>query len=571
MTAAAGKQYEGLDRFECRKRVIQDLETLGLIEKIEDYTHQVSVSQRSGAALEPLVSTQWFMDVKDAAQASLEAVKSGRIKFTPKHWENVWEHWLTNIQDWCISRQLVWGHRIPAWTCDSCGDLHVEMEAPPKCKKCGHAAMTQDPDTLDTWFSSALWPFSVFGWPDKTEELARYYPTSVLITSYDILFFWVARMVMSGLTWMKDIPFRDVYFNSLVRDAHGQKMSKTKGNVIIDPIQNMDDYGTDALRFSLAIMAAPGTDISISKSRLEASRNFCNKLWNAARFVQMNLTPDVNLNIQPEFGEAEYWMTGRIRKCLEDVTRAIEAFRFHEAAETLYHLVWDDFCSTYIELAKVSLQNGSPSQKAAILRFLDILLRALHPFIPFVTEEIHEAVIQERLPKGEPQLLAERAWPLDEPILLKVTGGTHGLIPKFQEALSCILRLKAENSIDPAKRVPALCNLPELAQFTDAFKSLAKLESINFQNGDLASPTRALAVIEDGLVALELAGIKDPAAERAKLEKERDKLTKELDSLKARLSNPEFLTKAAPKAIEAQQQLAAEKEARLKAVLDLLL
>jgi len=569
MTAAAGKLYEGLDRFECRKRVIQDLETLGLIEKIEDYTHQVSVSQRSGAALEPLVSTQWFMDVKDAAQTSLDAVKSGRIKFTPRHWENVWEHWLTNIQDWCISRQLVWGHRIPAWNCDSCGELHVEMEAPPKCKKCGHKALTQDPDTLDTWFSSALWPFSVFGWPDKTEDLARYYPTSVLITSYDILFFWVARMVMSGLTWMKDIPFRDVYFNSLVRDAHGQKMSKTKGNVI-DPIQNMDDYGTDALRFSLAIMAAPGTDISISKSRLEASRNFCNKLWNAARFVQMNLTPDVNLNIQPDFGEAEYWMTWRIRKCLEDVTRAIETFRFHEAAETLYHLVWDDFCSTYIELAKVSLQNGAPSQKAAILRFLDILLRALHPFIPFVTEEIHEAVIQERLPKGEPPLLAERPWPLDEPIL-KVMGGTQGLIPKFQEALSCILRLKAENSIDPAKRVPALCNLRELAQFTDAFKSLAKLESINFQNGDLLSPTRAVAVIEDGLVALELAGIKDPAAERAKLEKERDKLTKELDSLKARLSNPEFLTKAAPKAIEAQQQLAAEKEARLKAVLDLLI
>ena len=565
MTADAGAKYKGLDRFEARKRVIEDLESLGLIEKIEDYTHQVSVSQRSGAPLEPLVSTQWFMDVKEAARASLEAVNSGRIKFTPQHWENVWEHWLNNIQDWCVSRQLVWGHRIPAWTCDSCEKLHVEMEAPSKCAACGHTALTQDPDTLDTWFSSALWPFSVFGWPEKTGDLKRYYPTDVLITSYDILFFWVARMVMAGLTWMDEVPFRAVYFNSLVRDEHGQKMSKTKGNVV-DPIQSMDDFGTDALRFSLAIMAAPGTDISISKSRLEASRNFCNKLWNAARFVQMNLTENVTLDIAPEFGEAEYWMTGRIRESLADAARAIEQFRFHEAAETLYHLVWDDFCSTYIELAKVNLQNGSTEQKAAILRFLDILLRALHPFVPFVTEEIHEAVMNGRRPSGEPALLAERSWPENDPIL-KIKGGNSALIPKFQEALSNILRLKAENSIDPARRVPALCNLPELAPFSEAFKSLAKLESMNFQTGDLSSKTRAIAVIEGGLVALELAGVKDPALEKAKLEKERDKLTQELQSLKARLNNPDFLSKAAQKAIESQQQLASEKEARLNVVL----
>jgi valyl-tRNA synthetase len=331
----------------------------------------------------------------------------------------------------------------------------------------------------------------------------------------------------------------------------------------------MDDYGTDALRFSLAIMAAPGTDIAISKSRLEASRNFCNKLWNAARFVQMNLAPDITLDIQPEFGEPEYWMNGRIRESLTDATKAIDAFRFHEAAETLYHLVWDDFCSTYIELAKARLQNGTSSQKAAILHFLDILLRALHPFVPFVTEEIHEAVIAERLPKGEPVLLAERSWPLDDP-LLKLEGGDRSLIPKFQEALSSILRLKAENSIDPAKRVPAFCNMPELAAFSDSFKTLAKLESITFQSGDLSSPTRAVAVIEGGVVALELAGAKDPAQERAKLEKERDKLTQDLQSLKARLNNPDFLSKAAPKAIEAQKQLAAEKEARLNAIVGVL-
>jgi len=568
MTAQAGKPYEGLDRFECRKKVVAELDALGLVEKIEEYVHQVAVSQRTGAVLEPLVSTQWFMDVKDAAKASLDAVRSGRIKFTPQHWENVWEHWLTNIQDWCISRQLVWGHRIPAWTCDKCGELHVEMEAPEKCQKCGHKALTQDPDTLDTWFSSALWPFSVFGWPNDTEDLKRYYPTSVLITSYDILFFWVARMTMAGLTWMKEIPFRDVYFNSLVRDEHGQKMSKTKGNVI-DPIQSMDEFGTDALRFSLAIMAAPGTDISISNSRMEASRNFCNKLWNAARFVQMSLGQEVTLGIQPKFGEAEYWMIGRLRQCIASATKAIEQFRFHEAAETLYHLVWDDFCSTYIELAKVALQSGSPAQKAAILHFLDILLRSLHPFVPYVTEEIHEAVIADRLPKGEDAMLAQRNWPLDDPIL-KVEGGNAGLIPKFQEALSNILRLKAENSVDPAKRVPALCNLQELAPFAEALKSLAKLESVTFQHGDLSSPSRAIAIVEGGMVSLELADVKDIAAEKVKLEKERDKLSQELQAIRARLNNPDFLTKAAQKAIEAQQALAEEKEARLATIIGVL-
>jgi valyl-tRNA synthetase len=337
MTKEAGEPYAGLDRFECRKEVVRDLEDQGLMEKIEPYTNQVSVSSRSGAVLEPLVSEQWFMDVKDAAQASLEAVRDGRIKFTPERWAGVWEHWLTNIQDWCISRQLWWGHRIPAWTCGACGHITVAEEDPASCEKCGSAKLEQDPDTLDTWFSSALWPFSVFGWPDQTPDLKRYYPTSVLITGYDILFFWVARMAMAGLTCMGDVPFRDVYFNSLVRDEHGAKMSKSKGNVI-DPLETMDEFGTDALRYSLAAMAAPGTDISLSRSRLEASRNFCNKLWNAARFVQMNLTPEVTLEVKPELGEAEYWMIGRLREELGKATKAIEEFRFHEAAEVMRHL-----------------------------------------------------------------------------------------------------------------------------------------------------------------------------------------------------------------------------------------
>jgi len=567
MTAAAGA-YAGLDRFEARKRVVADLEEQGFLVKVEDYVHKISLSDRSGAVLEPLVSEQWFMDVKDAAGQALEAVRDGRIQFTPSHHAAVWEHWLTNIQDWCISRQLVWGHRIPAWTCAKCGELQVEMEQPSACCACGAQELKQDPDTLDTWFSSALWPFSVFGWPEETAELKRYYPTSVLITGYDILFFWVARMAMAGLTWMGDVPFRKVYFNSLVRDASGQKMSKTKGNVI-DPLEVMEEFGTDALRFALAIMAAPGTDIAMSPARLEASRNFCNKLWNASRFVQMNLDESITLSTEPEFGEAEFWLCERLRTELGAVTEAIEAFRFHEAADRLYHLVYDDFCATYIELAKVQLQSGTRAQKAAILHFLDILLRALHPFVPFVTEEIHEAVIASRLPGTETALLALRSWPMGEKIL-QTRGGDTAIIPRFQEVLSAFLRLKAEQGVDPAKRVPAFCSITELEPFTEALKSIARLESVTFTQDDLASPTRTVAVVAGGAVALELAGLKDPVAEKAKLEKELAKLEKELEPLRARLADDSFVTKAPEAAVAKLRGQAEEKEQRLQQVKALL-
>jgi len=567
MTAAAGA-YAGLDRFEARKRVVADLEEQGFLVKVEDYTHKISLSDRSGAVLEPLISEQWFMDVKEAAARALEAVQSGAIQFTPEHHTAVWNHWLTNIQDWCISRQLVWGHRIPAWTCAKCGELHVEMEQPSACCACGAGELIQDPDTLDTWFSSALWPFSVFGWPEESAELKRYYPTSVLITGYDILFFWVARMAMAGLTWMGEVPFRKVYFNSLVRDASGAKMSKTKGNVI-DPLEVMEEYGTDALRFSLAIMAAPGTDIAMSTARLEASRNFCNKLWNASRFVQMNLDESITLATEPEFGEAEFWLIKKMHDGLSAVTAALEEFRFHEASDLLYHLVWDDFCATYIELAKVQLVSGTPGQKAAILHFLDILLRALHPFVPFLTEEIHEAVIAPRLPDSEPALLALRSWPLGEAVL-QAKGGDATLIPRFQEVLTALLRLKAEQGVDPAKRVPAFCSLAELEPFAEALKSIARLESVTFAKGDLVSATRTVAVVAGGAVALELAGLKDPVAEKAKLEKELAKLEKELEPLRARLADDSFVTKAPEAAVAKLRGQAEEKEQRLQQVKALL-
>jgi valyl-tRNA synthetase len=411
----------------------------------------------------------------------------------------------------------------------------------------------------------------------------------VLITGYDILFFWVARMAMAGLTWMGDVPFRKVYFNSLVRDASGQKMSKTKGNVI-DPLEVMEEYGTDALRFSLAIMAAPGTDIAMSTARLEASRNFCNKLWNASRFVQMNMDESITLETEPEFGEAERWMQKQIQKTLHEVTGALEGFRFHEAADLLYHLVWDDFCATYIELAKVHLLSGTPGQKAVILHFLDVLLRALHPFVPFVTEEIHEAVMAGRLPVGEPALLAQRSWPYPSRFVppLPVVGSSEAslstsisasstgtvaekeIIPRFQEVLSAFLRLKAEQGVDPARRVPAFCSITELEPFTEALKSIARLESVTFSKDDLASPTRAVSVVAGGAVALELAGLKDPVAEKAKLEKERAKLEKELEPLRARLADESFVTKAPEAAVAKLRAQAQEREQRLVHVLALL-
>jgi valyl-tRNA synthetase len=367
---------------------------------------------------------------------------------------------------------------------------------------------------------------------------------------------------------MGEVPFRKVYFNSLVRDASGQKMSKTKGNVI-DPLEVMEEYGTDALRFSLAIMAAPGTDIAMSTARLEASRNFCNKLWNASRFVQMNLDESITLATEPEFGEAEFWLIGKMRDGLNAVTKALEEFRFHEASDLLYHLVWDDFCATYIELAKVQLVSGTPGQKAAILRFLDILLRALHPFVPFLTEEIHEAVIAPRLPEGENPLLALRSWPVDEAVL-QVRGGDATLIPRFQDLLSAFLRLKAEQGVDPAKRVPAFCTFLDLEPFTEALKSIARLESVTFSTGDLASPTRAIAVVARGTLALELAGLKDPAAEKLKLEKELAKLEKELEPLRARLADESFVTKAPEAAVAKLRAQAEERELRLVQVQALL-
>jgi len=409
MSAAAGK-YSGLDRFEARKRVVADLEAAGLLEKIADHTHAIGTCDRCGTIIEPRASTQWFVKMKPLAEPAIAAVERGDVEIVPENRRTEYFEWMRNIRDWCISRQLWWGHRIPAWYCGDCKEIIVAREAPAKCAKCGSGKLTQDPDVLETWFSSALWPFSTMGWPDETPDYRKYYPTSLLITGYDILFFWVARMIMMGLKFTGHVPFRQVCLHSLVRNAEGQKMSKSKGTGI-DPVALNEQFGTDAMRFTLASMAAPGTDIVLSEERILSYRAFANKIWNAARFVFMNLdkyesaggdtlealaAPDVRAAAPyaagGEVALIDRWIFSRLARATAQVNDALEHFRFHEAAHVVYHFFWGDFCDWYIEWAKPELLSSDRSKSAATWRNLfaafENALRLLHPFMPFITEEL---------------------------------------------------------------------------------------------------------------------------------------------------------------------------------------
>src|SRR5512132_372809 len=390
MTAEAGR-YAGLDRFECRRRIVEDMKALGLIERIEPYRHAVGVCYRCKTVVEPLVSKQWYLQVKPLAEAAIKAVRERRITIFPRNWTKTYYHWMENIRPWCISRQLWWGHRIPAWYCDADGSVHVSREDLHACPKC-RGPLRQDPDTLDTWFSSGLWPFSTLGWPDDTADLRTYYPTSVLVTGPDILFFWVARMAMLGIHFMKDVPFRDVYIHALVRDAEGQKMSKSKGNVV-DPLEIMSKYGTDAFRFTLTALAAQGRDVRISDDRVEGYRNFANKLWNAARLVLGNLEGYEPAGDTRPAGLPGAWLESRLQATVAAIRGGIDAYRFNDAASAIYQFVWNDFCDWYLEIAKISLYRAEdPAERQRVqhtlVSVLEATLRLLHPFMPFITEDL---------------------------------------------------------------------------------------------------------------------------------------------------------------------------------------
>jgi valyl-tRNA synthetase len=545
MSPAAGT-YAGLDRFEARQRIVHDLEQRGLLLEVRPHEHAVGHSQRSGVMIEPLVSTQWFVKVAPLAQPAVRAVEEGRVRFVPASWAKTYFEWMRNIHDWCISRQLWWGHRIPAWYCDPCGREIVAEEEPQRCTVCG-GKLRQDPDVLDTWFSSALWPFSTLGWPERTRDLARYYPTDLLITGHDIIFFWVARMIMLGLKFMDDVPFRDVYIHGLVRDAEGQKMSKSRGNTVV-PGEVQQRYGTDAVRFTMAILAAPGNDIPLAHERMGGYRAFANKLWNATRFVLLKVpsTPPAPSH-RPHLSLPDRWILSRAEHTREQVDQALTDYRFDRAADVLYHFVWHQFCDWYIELVKPELDaapgTGPTAASAAVL--IDVLgdvLRMLHPFMPFITAELWS-----KLPGAEGDLALAR-WPEARPA--RRDEEAERQLEQLQEIVVAIRHLRNESRIDPARRIEVLLRSDDdvsrglIEQEAQRIAVLVRAQRV-FRSDAFPEGGAAVQGVASGVqFAIPLAGLLDLDAERARLRQELARLDRELANRSKRLSNPSFLERA---------------------------
>jgi len=552
-----GGPYKGMTRFEARDRVIEDLKAQGLLVKIEEHAHSVGHCYRCSTVIEPYLSKQWFVQIKPLAEEAIRKVEDGSIRFVPQNWEKTYFEWMYNVRDWCISRQLWWGHRIPAFYCDDCGHITVGMEDPSSCEKCKSKNIRQDADVLDTWFSSALWPFSTLGWPDRTPALEKYYPTSVLVTGFDIIFFWVARMIMMGLKFMGDVPFRDVYIHALVRDEHGHKMSKSRGNVI-DPLIMMDKYGTDAFRFTLAIFAAQGRDVILSEKRIEGYRAFSNKIWNATRYVLMNLGDDFKPGeIEPANLELfDRWILHRLNDCVRDVTRGLEEYRFNEAAHAVYEFWWHEFCDWYLELTKTRMYAGdTPSSRTAkqvLYRVLHASLRLLHPFMPFITEEIWSIIA---LP--EEGRLINAPWPgADDAFTFPAESADTEL---FKEIVYRIRNIRGEMDIPPDRKAHVViktgkARIVDMLKAEDAnFRMLAKLADVGFDPAYAPDKTDASAVLPDCEIFVPMKGLIDFAKERARLEKEIARLTGELEKAQAKLSNESFVSRAPQAVIEKER------------------
>ncbi len=547
--------YQGLERFECRKRIVGDFERDGTLLKTEDYRHNVGHCYRCKTVIEPTLSKQWFVRTKPLAEAAIQAVKDGRTKIVPPVWEKTYFEWMDSIRDWCISRQIWWGHRIPAWYCKKCDEIIVSREEPHSCGRCSSRDFRQETDVLDTWFSSALWPFSTLGWPKETEELRVFYPTSVLVTGFDILFFWVARMMMMGLKFMGDVPFNDVYIHALVRDIQGRKMSKSRGNVI-DPLMVMEEYGTDAFRFTLAAFAAQGRDICLSEERIEGYRHFANKIWNASRFSLTNLTdfqPIAQEIALREMSLANRWILSRFNETVRDVTRALEEYRFNDGAQAIYRFIWHEFCDWYLELIKPVLYGKDNPQERAVtqhvlLNVLDGALRLLHPFMPFITEEIwqrlpHEgkSIMIADFPRYEAALRDEEAL-RDMDLVMRTIGG--------------IRNIRGEMDIAPNKQLDVLL-LAEadnvrnrLDQYRACITHLARVGSLSFITSGERPRDAATAVIGDVEIFVAMAKGMDLGGEARRLEKEIQKVAKELKLADGKLSNDEFISKAPAEVVE---------------------
>jgi len=554
MTALAGK-YAGLDRFETRKRIVEDMKALGLIDRIEPYRHSVGVCYRCRTVVEPLVSKQWYVRTKPLAEPAIKAVRSGKIKIVPRMWSKTYFHWMQNIRDWAISRQLWWGHRIPVWYCDKDGGMHVSRTDLTECPKCG-GPLRQDTDVLDTWFSSGLWPFSTLGWPASTPELKVFYPTSVLVTAFDILFFWVARMAMLGLKFMGDVPFRHVYIHALVRDADGQKMSKSKGNVV-DPLSVMDKYGTDAFRFTLAALAAQGRDIRLTEERIEGYRNFANKIWNAARLVLTNVEGyDPALARRGTPSVADRWIKSRLTETTAQVRKAIDTYRFNDAASAVYQFLWHEYCDWYLEIAKRSLyQPQSPEAKAVtqrtLVETLETTLRLLHPFMPFISEELWQ-----RLPHaGESIMIA----PFPKATRKGRDPEAERLMAPVLDFVSAIRTVRSESRISPAVELAVTVKPsgPAVAAALESSRavigSLARAAITVSRDG--ARPAgSAVATTPSGDVFVRLEGVVNFEAERQRLRKEIERARKEIAFLEGKLGRPEFVERAPAEVVERERE-----------------
>ena len=561
-------KYAGMDRYEARKAIVEDLQAEGALVEIEDYSHNVGTCYRCGTTVEPRVSKQWFVKMEPLAKPAVEVVRNGEVKFVPERFDKTYFHWMENIKDWCISRQLWWGHRIPAYYCDDCGEVMVSAQEVHTCSKCGGNHVHQDPDTLDTWFSSALWPFSTLGYPDDTKELEYFYPTDTLVTGYDIIFFWVARMIFSGVEHMGQVPFHTVLIHGLVRDAQGRKMSKSLGNGI-DPLLVIDQYGADALRFTLATGNAPGNDMRFSDEKVKASRNFANKLWNAARFVLMYLGNDYSYpGLPKDLAIEDKWILSKVNTLAKEVTDNLERFELGIAVAKLYDFIWDVFCDWYIEIAKIRLQSGAGADtaKAVLVYVLTDILKLLHPFMPFITEEIYQAI-----PHDTESIMISK-WPEYDPTLS--FADEESQMEKIMDAIRAIRNRRAEMNIPPSKKSKVYVE----TAFSDVFavgsefiKRLAYASDVEIADafGDLGNTVTI--VTNDAKIYIPLGDLVDFEAEAKRLQKELAAAEEKLAFINKKLDNPGFVNKAPEKVVQQNRDEAAkltEKIANLRSSLE---
>ncbi|WP_418774717.1 valine--tRNA ligase [Hominenteromicrobium sp.] len=562
-----GGKYAGMPALEARKQIVKDLDEAGFLIKIEPIKHNVGTCYRCGTVVEPRVSTQWFVKMEPLAKPAIDAVKDGDIRFIPERMDKVYYNWMENIKDWCISRQLWWGHQIPAWYCE-CGETIVSETVPTVCPKCGGTHLTRDPDTLDTWFSSALWPFSTLGWPDNTEELKYFYPTNTLVTGYDIIFFWVARMIFSGLEHMGEVPFNTVFFHGLIRDAQGRKMSKSLGNGV-DPLDVISVYGADALRFTLVTGNSPGNDLRFSEEKVSASRNFANKIWNAARFILMNIEgKDIDCALPKKLYTSDKWILNRFNNVTAAVTENLEKFELGMAVSKLYDFIWDDFCDWYIELAKIRMngadEESADSARRALVWTMSNTLKLLHPFMPYITEEIWQTLPHD----GEALIVAK--WPeYDEALSFPQEAKN---LENVMALIRAIRTRRNEMNVPPSKKAHIYIDTAHPAPYEEASEFIARLaygSKVEIGTGfDVQGAVTA--VTDDAKALLPMDDLVDKAAETARLNKELANAQKQLDTVKAKLANEKFTSKAPQNVIDGVKANGEKLEAKIKLILETL-